>query len=113
MSKRTIVTSRPSADALAVLGQQIHEGRLAKGWTVLDFAGRLGADPRTVRAIETGSPTVSIGLVFNAAVLVGVRLFGLDPVELTEARRRGDDTLALLPSRVRPMRTDRFDGIDF
>jgi transcriptional regulator with XRE-family HTH domain len=113
MTKRTIALTRPSADALAVLGQQLHEARLDKGWTVVDTAGRLGVDPRTVRAIEQGSPTVTIGTVFNAAFLLGVNLFDLDPYALAEARRRGEATLALLPSRVRPTRRDRFDGIDF
>lgn len=113
MAKRTIAVSRQSADALAVLGHQIHEARLHRGWTVADTAGRLGVDPRTVRAIEQGSPTVTIGTVFNAAFLVGVNLFGLEPNELAEARRRGEDTLALLPQRVRPTTRDRFDGIDF
>lgn len=113
IAKRTISLSRPSADALAVLGQQIHEARLDKGWTVVDTAGRLGVDPRTVRAIEQGSPTVTIGTVFNAAFLLGVNLFGLDAQALAEARRRGEVTLALLPQRVRPTRRDRFDGIDF
>jgi transcriptional regulator with XRE-family HTH domain len=113
MAKRTIGLSRPSADALAVLGQQINEARLAKGWTVADTAARLGVGPRTVRALEKGAPGVAIGTVFNAAFLVGVNLFGLDPAALAEARRRGEDTLALLPSRVRRTNTDRFDGIDF
>lgn len=113
MAKRTIGLSRRSADALAALGQQIHEARLVKGWTVIDTASRLGADHRTVRAVEKGSPTVAIGTVFNAAVLLGVNLFGLDPQALAQARRRGADTLALLPSRVRPADMDPLDGIDF
>jgi transcriptional regulator with XRE-family HTH domain len=113
MARRTITLSRPSADALAVLGQQLHQARLERGWTVIDTAGRLGVDPRTVRAIEQGSPTVTIGTVFNAAFLLGVNLFGLDPVALAAARRRGEDTLALLPARVYPTKRDRFDGIDF
>ncbi len=113
MTKRTITLSRPSADALAVLGQQLHEARADKGWSVIDTAGRLGVDPRTVRAIEQGLPTVSIGTVFNAAFLLGVNLFGLDSHELAEARRRGEATLALLPSRMRQAKRDRFDGIDF
>ena len=113
MAKHRIALSRPSADALAVLGHQINEARLTKGWTVIDTAARLCVGPRTVRAIEKGSPGVAIGTVFNAAFLVGVNLFGLDQHALAEARRRGEDTLALLPSRVRPGNTDRFDGIDF
>ncbi|CAB4323332.1 unannotated protein [freshwater metagenome] len=113
LAKHAIPVSRPSADALAILGQQLREARQENGWTVIDTAGRLGVDPRTVRAIEQGSPTVSIGTVFNAAFLLGVNLFGLDPLELAEARRRGEATLSLLPSRVRQTKRDRFDGIDF
>lgn len=113
MAKHRIGLSRPSADALAVLGQQINQARLDKGWTVIDTASRLGVGPRTVRALEKGSPGVAIGTVFNAAFLVGVNLFGLDPPALAEARRRGAETLALLPQRVRAAQSDRFDGIDF
>jgi transcriptional regulator with XRE-family HTH domain len=113
MSKRSIGVSRASADALAVLGRQIHEARLVKGWTVADTASRLGVDHRTLRAVELGSPAVAVGTVFNAAVLLGVSLFGLDPQELAQARRRGEEILALLPSRVRTADVDRFDGIDF
>ena len=46
--------------------------------------------------MENGSPTVAIGTVFNAAFLLGVDLFGLDRTGLPR-RRRGEDTLALLP----------------
>jgi transcriptional regulator with XRE-family HTH domain len=113
MAKRRIAVSRSSADALAILGLQLYEARLDKRWTLVDAADRLGVDPRTVRAIEQGSPTVTIGTVFNAASLLGVNLFGLDPQALAEARRSGEHTLALLPSRVRSTRKDRFDGIDF
>jgi len=113
MAKHKIALSRPSSDALAVLGQQIHQARLAKGWTVDDTASRVGVDHRTLRAVEQGLPSVAIGTVFNTAFMLGVNLFGLDPHELAQARRRGEDTLALLPSRVRTTQMDRFDGIDF
>ena len=113
MSKRKTSVSRPAADALAVLRHQIHQARLDKRLTVNGVASRLGADPRTVRAIERGTPSVAVGTVFNAAFLLGVNLFGLDPQQLAEARRRGEDTLSLLPSRVRASEQERLDGIDF
>ena len=59
---------------------------------------RLGVNPRTVRAVEMGRPTVKVGTVFAYADLVGVRLFGLEGDELVRARRAGEDTLALLPA---------------
>ncbi len=111
--RHTIAVSRPSADALRLLGGQIHQARIARGWTAVDTADRLGVDHRTLRAVENGSPTVAIGTVFNAAFLLGVDLFGLDPDGLAEARRRGEDTLALLPRRVRPGAGTADDGIDF
>ena len=101
MSKVNVVVSRATRDALGVLGNQIRLGRYARGWTIAELAARLGVNPRTVSAFEAGSPTVSIGTVFNAAVLVGVDLFGLTGPDLARARRAGEETLALLPEKVR------------
>jgi transcriptional regulator with XRE-family HTH domain len=101
MSRRAIAVTRAAADATGVLGNQIKLARHARGWTIADFAARLGVNDRTVRKLEAGAPTVSIGTVFNAAFLVGVNLFGLTGAELARARRQGQETLALLPDKVR------------
>lgn len=112
MPRRRISMSRPAADALFVLGQQVKLKRIALGWSIADTAARLGVDPSTVGNVERGHPGTSVGTVFNLAALVGVDLYGLDGAELARARRLGEDTLALLPSRVRaPVWSD--DGIDF
>lgn len=95
-----------AAEAIAVLGQQIRLGRQRRGWTVASLAARVGVSPPTIRAIEAGSPGASIGTVFNAAVTVGVRLFGADRAELIALRRRGDEIIALLPQRVIEDRAD-------
>ena len=114
MSKRGVAVTRASGDALAVLGNQIRLARHGLGWTIADLAARLGVNPRTVTNLEAGVPTVSIGTVFNAAFLVGVDLFGLDGHELARARRAGDDTLALLPAKVRkPVVTGSADDFRF
>lgn len=109
--RHDVALSRAAADALMVLGQQIREARIARRWTLVDTADRLGVDRRTVSSIEGGSPRVAIGTVFTAAALVGVDLFGLSGTELARARRRGEETLALLPERVRktPARKDDAD----
>jgi len=101
VSRRAIAVSRAAADAAGVLGNQIKLARHARGWTIADLAVRLGVNERTVMRLEAGSPTVSIGTVFNAAFLAGVDLFGLTGAELARARRQGQDTLALLPAKVR------------
>jgi transcriptional regulator with XRE-family HTH domain len=101
MSRREVAVSRASADALKVLGNQIRIARQARGWSLVDAAARLGVDRRTVSSIEAGSASVAIGTAFNVAFLVGVDLFGLTGPELARARRQGEETLALLPARVR------------
>lgn len=112
MGRRTIAVNRASQDALMVLGTQIRRARHQQGWTQTDLAGRIGVTQKTMYAIETGSPTVSIGSVFNAAFTVGVNLFGLDGADLARARRQGEETLALLPARVmHPIAKD--DDSDF
>lgn len=111
MPKRAIAVSRASRDALAVLGGQIKRARIERRWTQTDLAARIGVDFKTLAAVEKGSPNVAVGTVFNAAFTVGVNLFGLDGDELALARRRGEETLALLPKLSRATRS-KDDGDD-
>jgi transcriptional regulator with XRE-family HTH domain len=114
VARHSVAVSRAATDALGVLGNQIKLARLARGWSLADTAARLGVDRRTVSSIEAGSPKVTVGTVFNAAVLVGVDLFGLSGPELARARRQGEETLALMPERVRqPSRQDADDDFAF
>lgn len=106
MPKRRLNPTAESAAALAILGQQIRMGRHRKGWSMASLAARIGVSPPTVAAIEAGSPGTSIGTVLDAAVTVGVQLFGADRAELVAMRRRGDEVIALLPSRVIEDRRD-------
>ncbi|MBX3285815.1 MAG: helix-turn-helix domain-containing protein [Acidimicrobiales bacterium] len=106
MPKRKIATSPEAGAAITVLGQQIRLERQRRGWTVANLAARAGVSSPTIVAIEAGSPGTSIGNVFNAAVVVGVRLFGAERDELVAMRRRGEEVIALLPSRVVPERGD-------
>ena len=100
MSKRRVVPTPETAEAIAILGQQIRRGRQRNGWSVASLAARAGVSPPTITAIEAGNPGASIGNVLNAAVTVGVRLFGAERDELVALRRRGDEVIALLPHRV-------------
>jgi transcriptional regulator with XRE-family HTH domain len=101
MARVRVSPRRGAADAVAVLGQQIKQARVARKWTATDLAGRIGVDRRTVAAIEAGDPAVSVGNAFNAADILGVPLFGAeDRAELSRLRREGRELLALLPVRV-------------
>ncbi len=117
MAKRAISPTRAAADALVVLGTQIRAARHDKNWTAADLGMRIGADPRTITAIERGSPGVSIGTVFSAASVLGVPLFAADDDERARLRRRGEERVALIPSReYQPRSTtgpDTDDALDF
>jgi transcriptional regulator with XRE-family HTH domain len=87
-------------DALAVLGAQIATARRELGWTAAELAERVGASAPLISRIENGRPTSQIGTVFEAAVLCGVPLFGLDKADLGPLARTERERLALLPARV-------------
>lgn len=82
--------------------------------TAEELAGTAGISRTTLHSIERGSPATSIGTVFTLATIVGVPLFGVDdPSELIALRQRGEERLALLPSRVDRPRRDDHDNLDF
>lgn len=114
MAKREVAPTRAATDALMVLGTQIRLARHANNWTAADLAARVGVGPRTVTAIEKGLPGVAAGTVFSAASVVGVRLFGASDDELARLRRRGEERIALIPSReYGPRSTGDDSGLDF
>jgi DNA-binding XRE family transcriptional regulator len=74
---------------------------------VEELAQRVGVTHTTIRKVERGDPTVSLGTAFEAAVLVGVQLFSADPLSRAAEAARTADRLAVLPQRVRkPTRVD-------
>lgn len=100
MPKRDRSYSPQTRDAVEVLGAQIAVARRARGWTAAALGERVGVTGPTISSLEKGSPTVAIGIVFEAATLLGIRLFGVEGPELSRLARQGRDTIALLPSRV-------------
>ena len=97
--------SRLTGDALALLGAQIKLGRKSRRMPEKDLAARVGVARSTLQKIERGDPTVNIGLVFEAAVIVGVPLFVPDRSRLAPYLERVSDKLALLPKSIRTSRT--------
>lgn len=114
MARIRVSPRRGAADAAVVLGQQIKAARVARTWTAVELAERIGVDRRTVAAIEAGDPGVSLGNAFNAADILGVPLFGAeDGAELARLRRLGRERLALLPTRVDKPRKQSEPDDDF
>ena len=54
-----------------------------------------------MQLIEKGAPTVAVGLVFEAARVVGVGLFVPEATSLTPLVERARDRLTLLPKSIR------------
>ncbi len=88
-------------EAALLLGKQIRLGRKERKWTEQELAERANISRATLRKIENGELSVAIGLVFEAAALVGVKLFDPERTSLDAHLARTDDKLALLPRAVR------------
>ena len=86
--------------AVALLGAQIAAARKERSWTAAELAERVGVQPHTIGRLERGEPTVALGVVFEAAVIVGVPLFTADERELPALAAAAQQRLALLPARV-------------
>ncbi|KJC63614.1 helix-turn-helix domain-containing protein [Agreia bicolorata] len=105
MAKRTVPLRPHVQDALSIWGQLIRQGRGERAWTAKDLAGRANVSERTVLSAEAGNSGTAVGTMIDLADLVGVHLFGIeDRSEMAIRRRRGEEMLALLPSRVRRSR---------
>lgn len=101
MAKRTRAYSRTVRQAAELLGSQIRQARVERRWTMRQLAERAGISTSTLLKVERGDPTVSVGVAFDVATLVGVPLFYDDPARLGAEAARGRDRVALLPQRVR------------
>jgi DNA-binding XRE family transcriptional regulator len=89
-------------DVTELLGKLIRLGRRERKMTEEDLAGRAGISRRTLQKIERGDLKCEIGLFFEVATLVGVKLFGIeDSAAVAMHIDRIDDKLALLPQRIR------------
>ena len=100
MAKRMRVYAPQTRDAVQVLSHQIALARRERGWTAAELGERIGVSARTVSRLENGSSSTAIGVVFEAATLLGIPLFGVEGPELSRLARQGRETLALIPSRV-------------
>lgn len=89
-----------------MLGQNIRLARRERRWTIKELASRVGVGEVTMRKVERGDPSVSLGTVFEAAALVGVPLFSADPERRALEAERIAARLALLPTSVRLRSTD-------
>jgi transcriptional regulator with XRE-family HTH domain len=93
--------SRYSRDAATLLGQLIRRARIERRITVEELAERAGLSRGLVHRIEKGDLGCAIGAVFEAAAIVGVRLFDADQSTITQEISANNAALVLLPQAVR------------
>lgn len=96
--KRTY--ARYTSEGLALLGKMIRHGRKQRRMTQHELAERLGIARSTLQRVESGDPKIEIGIMFEAAALVGVKLFDSNEKGITALSERMDDRIAVLPKHV-------------
>ncbi|WP_347986670.1 helix-turn-helix transcriptional regulator [Methylomonas sp. AM2-LC] len=92
--------SKYAQDAATLLGKQIKLGRKQRNWSEQNLAERAGISRATLQKIENGDMSCAMGLVFEVAVLVGVKLFEPDKLPLSKHIEQTSDKIALLPKRI-------------
>ena len=98
-SKKTV--SAYTNDAVKLLAAHIRSTRKQRGLTERDLADRIGASRDFVHRMERGDPACAIGSVFEAARVLNIQLFNMEPSRLSGAVRDLEDRLTLLPKSVR------------
>ena len=107
--KKKRVYSRYTREAALLLGKLIRLGRKERKWNEHELAERAGTSRATLQKIEKGDLSVALGLVFEVAALVEVRLFDQESSLLATHISRTDDKLAVLPGAVRKPRKATVD----
>ena len=102
--------SRYSREAVTLMGKMIRLYRMERKFITQDLADRAGISRITLQKMEKGDMKCEIGLVFEVATLVGIRLFETDTMSLGSLEERVEDKIALLPKSIRkskrPVRDD-------
>lgn len=88
-----------------MLGQLIRISRIERKLSVEELATRAGVSRDMMRRIEQGDPRCGIGLVFEAATIVGVPLFEEDGSTLTAHLSEQNTKLRLLPKAIHKKRS--------
>ncbi len=109
MSAHIRTYSRQTVEALSLMGGQIRLARKQRRMSEADLAERIGVARSTLQAIEKGHPRVEIGLVFEAAILMGLPLFAAEAPTLADRIAQVEDKIALLPRSIRHSRTEAKD----
>lgn len=105
MPRGVAVFSIATRQLCEALGTEISRARRERRWSQAELAERVGVSVGTVRAVESGAPSVTLGVVFEAAHVLGIVL--LDGTAAAVARTAENRrVLQLLPQRIRSVAVD-------
>ena len=108
--KRVRAHSRVTKLVAELLGKRIRAGRKERRMPERELAERVRISRSTLRKIKRGDLRVELGVVLEAALVVGVPLLGAPDVSMLRTERALlNDRLALLPQRARPKEPEVFD----
>ncbi len=88
-------------NAVALLGGMVRAARKERKLTAQDLADRAGISRGLLQRIESGNPRCELGVVFEVAAIVGIRLFDADENTLARQLNQTREMLALLPKSIR------------
>lgn len=88
-------------NAVALLGGMIRAARKERKMTAQNLADRAGISRGLLQRIESGNPRCELGVAFEVAAIVGIRLFDADENTLARQLNQTLEMLALLPKSIR------------
>ena len=97
-------------EAAVLLGQLIRKARIERKITSEELAERAGLSRGLLRRIENGDLGCTLGAVFEAATIAGVRLFDAGAPDLSSAVASNTAVMTLLPKSVRTARAKPDDN---
>ena len=93
--------SRYAKHAAVLLGQLIRKARIDQKMTAEELADRAGISRGLLRRIEKGDLGCTLGAVFEAAAVLGVRLFDADERMIDSGIQSNNAILTLMPKAIR------------
>lgn len=93
--------ARPTKFTLKTLGAMIKASRKQRRISQHNLAERLNISRYTIMALERGDPKVAIGIVFEAAYILGIPLLAEDEIALQKIAKTVSLFNAILPTNIR------------
>ena len=111
MNERSGHTPFEVSDGLREIGQAIKAARLRRRQPAADLASRVGVSLPTLRKLENGDPTVSLGVFAKAAWVLGLLPAIRHAVSPENDRLAAAIETGRLPSRARRPRALSLDDL--